>query len=195
MSIGTWKKEFYPTTAAEACDESKAAGSDIPAILNSIRKWEGLRPKNLARHCLSKDGGNNRLLSLGQQSFVVNDDTCALCHAHTPGQHGQPPRVARPQCHEPPRCPVVLLANDCDDYSSPYLHWCDTGSPMRMLKVLKEAARMAARASKAAKAARKASKPRDGRRDAQKGKEAHGGAREEREAREAREARNEGGTP
>ncbi len=47
MSLESWKKEFYPTRAADVktLDE---------ALTHTERKWEGLRPENLERHGLRK---------------------------------------------------------------------------------------------------------------------------------------------
>lgn len=122
MSLDSWKKEFYPIDAddvkiEDACD-------------HSIKKWEGLRKENLAKHdvyvtgCVIEDKTGDYML--------ISSSSCALCRyfEHTGGKHG---------CQ---KCPLyeALDFHRCDDKRStdPYGEWFDSRNPESMIKYLYE---------------------------------------------------------
>lgn len=59
MSGKSWKEEFYPIPADQCAPED--------ALSHSIRKWEGLREKNIKKH------------GLYTPPIEVDYSTCALC--------------------------------------------------------------------------------------------------------------------
>lgn len=73
MSIKTWKKEFYPKSAASRM--SKKA-----AIEHSIKKWEGLLPENLKKHEVVIDVCGN--IHDDEIKFEISDQSCALCQKY-----------------------------------------------------------------------------------------------------------------
>lgn len=69
MTLKTWMEEFYQVGACTADKEY--------AIEHSLRKWEGLRPENLAKH-------DCRVISFvvhdqADSRFNIASDSCALC--------------------------------------------------------------------------------------------------------------------
>ena len=79
MSIQTWKQEFYPTEARNTLIQK--------ALSHTIRKWKGLRPKNLRKHNLCVKRRDIKLYDKENlrgfvQAFKFNSDNCALCIHH-----------------------------------------------------------------------------------------------------------------
>lgn len=86
MTIATWKAEFYPIEAEKTERED--------ALPHSIRKWEGLRPENLAKHglrivpsqygALAEEGyDDEKSIYSGDNpshSFRMHSGNCSLCH-------------------------------------------------------------------------------------------------------------------
>lgn len=69
MSIKTWKAAYYPKPANKTTEEE--------ALDHSIRKWEGLRKKDLKKH----DGDHIRLqIHFKDGSVRIDASTCSLCH-------------------------------------------------------------------------------------------------------------------
>ena len=66
MSLETWKEEFYPTHAREA------TATPVQALKNSLRKWIGAKPANLAKHEVT-------LEELDAEE-LLDGDNCSLCH-------------------------------------------------------------------------------------------------------------------
>lgn len=82
MGIKTWMKEFYPVPASTFQRESNKTDNKevLKAVKHSLKKWEGLTAKNLAKHncnyaldvCRVEDRSRNN-------QFGIDCDTCALC--------------------------------------------------------------------------------------------------------------------
>lgn len=142
MSIESWKREFYPTPAANATND------DITAIEHSLKKWVGLSKSNLDKHNLRKVESIPRIVSAknddnndgdSNNGFVIyfdededgNDDlyvtgrSCALCQRYS---HG---------CSH---CPLYEASKgiNCSDIGSPYDEWMETGNIKPMIKALKK---------------------------------------------------------
>lgn len=129
MSMNTWKAEFYPVTA-DMCERGDA-------IAHSVRKWIGLRKKNLDKHNLVFDRNECAIRSKNGTSLVIDSDSCALCHfyANANGPSGQ-------WCIS---CPLFgYLSDSCSSgYLSPYQIFAQTGNPEPMIKALRGAAKHA----------------------------------------------------
>lgn len=120
MTIETWKDEFYPIAASVP-----SLTNDVARLEHSIKKWEGLRPKNVAKHDLIISGDSLFCKTYGYyQYFDINADTCALCVAH--------------RCCT--GCPLFkTLGKQCDKgTAAPYAIFIETGDPEPMIKALKE---------------------------------------------------------
>lgn len=103
MSLASWMREFYSIDAS-------APTTERGAVEHCIRKWEGLRPENLARHQMqavrplglecNEDAydiveiGSEHLIheelncfspasARQMRVFRVSSDTCALCALHS----------------------------------------------------------------------------------------------------------------
>ena len=73
MSIETWKKEFYPRSAASRMSKKSA-------IEHSIKKWEGLLSENLKKHEVVIDVCGD--VHDDEISFEISDQSCALCQKY-----------------------------------------------------------------------------------------------------------------
>lgn len=127
MSLATWKAEFYPKPA-----DSKEA--EAAPVAHSLRKWEGLKPNNLAKHDVRvSDRGvyDNNL-----RGFRVASDSCALCVKFLRGS----------DCGV---CPLYEVRGNisCDNERpresiDPFQAWWGYGDPSRMIYWLKRAAKI-----------------------------------------------------
>jgi hypothetical protein len=70
VSLKTWKEEFYPVEAH--------AGLKEHAAKDSLRKWEGLRPENMARHGVALAA--DQLSDADGDVMLIDGGSCALCH-------------------------------------------------------------------------------------------------------------------
>ena len=117
MSIETWKKEFYPTSASK-CSKKKA-------LAHSLRKWMGLTAKNMKKHGLTK-----RIMCYditdACEVFSINSESCALCHYYL---------------NSTVVCPISWNNNciqgvGCDKV---FLKWSNGRNPWPMIRLLKKA--------------------------------------------------------
>ena len=67
MSLETWKEEFYPVHAREA------TATPVQALKNSLRKWIGAKPANLAKHEVT-------MKELDTIEGLFEGENCSLCH-------------------------------------------------------------------------------------------------------------------
>ena len=72
MSLATWKEEFYPIPAEDACR------SVMEALDHSILKWSGVTKENLIKHGCELYGCEVQEIS-DIFDFRFNSSTCALC--------------------------------------------------------------------------------------------------------------------
>ena len=140
MSLQSWKEEFYPMPASEV--------TPADALDHSLRKWEGLRLKNLQQHALQQD---KRYLwdPVGEESLKIDATTCALCKLYIDELYvdGETREAA---CE---RCPLAIVRGNvpCDqeteeeteaspgpDYS-PYMRFDEARDPEPMIMWLKRA--------------------------------------------------------
>lgn len=129
MSVETWKKEFYPKPA-----DSKMGVRG--AILHSLLKWTGLRPRNMKKHDVQIDMNgdivhtrNIREIGNPMQWMEINSSTCALCQKFIEREG---------HCLH---CPLYLhLGQRCDSitgrYIGPYVKWPRKGAAP-MIRALK----------------------------------------------------------
>ena len=127
MSLKTWKKEFYPTSAG-------TPSTDREAVLHSLRKWKGLTPANLKKHKVSITDDDD-LTDSTWEVFLIGAETCALCESH---YYLRSQDDSRPTC---PTCPLqIALDMKCDQAKSgPFMEWCYHGrNPKPMIKALEK---------------------------------------------------------
>lgn len=126
MSIESWKAEFYSEPADEV--------PELLALAHSLKKWEGLREANLARHDLARCLKD--LLGANSRTFTVNGKTCALCHLYMDVCANDD------ACAE---CPLrKVRGRPCDlsrrpTESSPYEAYLFSGDPEPMIRLIKRA--------------------------------------------------------
>lgn len=125
MSLESWKKEFYPVTA-----QSRTLKTDIDRVKHSIKKWEGLRQADLARHGVKRSPRNGYIL-YAVDTLAISSDSCALCHKHLWNN------MTRRKCG---RCPLALERGGvkCDrkrhgEARNPWSGWTVCGLPRHML--------------------------------------------------------------
>ena len=123
VSINSWKREFYQGRLKDA------AKTALGAAKHSLRKWRGLKPKNLAKHNLT-----NRAFGIvnidTNATFDITAYTCALCLRARDAW-------SELDCNS---C-AYKLANgyDCgSNYDSGWHLWCDEQDPSKMIKELKK---------------------------------------------------------
>ena len=133
MSLDSWKAEFYPTPAKE-CDRANAAA-------HSLRKWQGLRKENLARHQLKASG--SALFAADVTDFMnaraemyVDGCSCALCECY----HDNNSTSYETACEN---CPLTkVLGHKCDDRESaeisPYFKFVSEEDPEPMIAALEQ---------------------------------------------------------
>jgi hypothetical protein len=116
MSISTWKREFYRIPAQNATGKN--------ALSASLKKWIGLRKKNLDKHNVLFCGGD--LIDCDGKKFEINDTSCALCQLY----------YLIGTCNS---CPLKLIRNSpCIEKTdieilSPYDAWCCDQDPEPMI--------------------------------------------------------------
>ncbi len=88
MSVRSWCKEFYPVTPHLVEEED--------AIDHSLQKFIGLRPENLLKHDVRKNGNTivydnykkkynmprEDYVDSNRNNVIINASSCALCHHH-----------------------------------------------------------------------------------------------------------------
>lgn len=146
MTIATWKEEFYPVEADRTLRKD--------ALPHSIRKWEGLRPENLAKHnlfipkagktgCIAEEGyddtkspytGDNP-----KHSLRMHSGNCALCHHY---EYLSPYHSTLDKCHN---CPLYKARGSrrcdsarSDERDSPWHSFSDHGDPLPMISWLEK---------------------------------------------------------
>ena len=117
MSLQTWKKEFYPIPAEQVLSAD--------AVAHSLRKWEGLKPKNLAKHDLISHG--EVIIDDDGNELGIDASSCALCNHYIDDD-----------CAE---CPLALVRGgvSCAMRDSPYHAFMESDDPNPMIKWLKKA--------------------------------------------------------
>lgn len=134
MSAETWLKEFYPVEAHHVTWEE--------ALDHSIRKWTGLRSKNMKRHRLKFSEMNYRFLHDTEHDRIflsIDAGSCALCVHHDFDE--------RYNCRS---CPLAKSRGGvpCDSRTfeeqtacrlSPYSEFVERGNPEPMIAALLEA--------------------------------------------------------
>lgn len=118
MSLSTWKKEFYRTTA-----NSRTAMKD--PLKHSLRKWEGLQKKNLAKHGMNwHPEYGNKIIDRFGIAFRISESSCACC------------KKVESNCDQ---CPITILTGfDCDHE---YCRSVTLKTPNPMIALLKKAIR------------------------------------------------------
>lgn len=127
MSIKTWKDEFYPVHAREVNGEEAA-------ILHSLRKWEGLRAENLAKHGLVRGRGWSLKDGDDEHAFSVSAVSCSLCAAFL---DDEPPEGGS-ECW---KCPLFRVqgAPCCEGDDNPFDHFFIAGDAEPMIALIRSA--------------------------------------------------------
>ena len=73
MSRESWRAEFMPVDAAEACE------SDREALLHAKRKWSGLRHDAIQRHGGTRSGHR---IEFNDGTEFIDGSSCTLCHMY-----------------------------------------------------------------------------------------------------------------
>lgn len=132
MSLETWKKEFL--TIADVKDVPKDEES---ALRRDLKKWEGLRPENLDKHCVTVVGAD---IYHKNDRMEIDGSTCSLCHHFFKEDDGPN------QCIT---CPLYKVRNQScdriteDEYDRglepPYQRWELYHNPEPMIELLTKA--------------------------------------------------------
>lgn len=136
MSIESWRKEFYPVSAQTAV---RRRYPKIKLIEHSLKKWEGLYKKNLAKHDCCYRAGYVRPYSVDSglewnpKSVSITAESCSLCEKYYKADEANSCRT----------CPLYETVGDkaCNNSRplSDYGHFQDTGDPRRMINSLRKA--------------------------------------------------------
>lgn len=125
MGYATWQPLYYATPADQVPEDQ--------ALVHSYRKWQGLRPKVLAKHGLTVTGW---LIEDEEEGGLrIGGESCALCHHHhrVDAHHDENPCAG---------CPIERLTDACDNHKSlPWGRWRDRGDPEPMIRALEQAMR------------------------------------------------------
>lgn len=123
MSIESWKEEFYPISAHKVLP--------FDALEHSLRKWEGFRDENLAKHGLDVSrhfGIKQDFINEDEAENFIGVNTCACCvHWYTKGCVG---------------CPLYHARNDQKCYmgdESPYTIFQRSADPEPMIALIEKA--------------------------------------------------------
>ena len=77
MSVASWKKEFYVGPGRNGENWKKLSIKQALEIV--IKRWEGLRKKNLERHELTLSYFKDFLHDKNNHYFLLTVETCILC--------------------------------------------------------------------------------------------------------------------
>ena len=125
MSLATWKKEFYPTSASRCSKKN--------ALVHTIRKWTGLLKKNLRKH-KCKIYGICLCSSNDEVGLIIGNTSCALCEHYIENNNDI--------CY---KCPLQRCAVEEID---PFTIWEDIGDARPMLAALRKAQKAESKKSK-----------------------------------------------
>ena len=124
MSIRTWQKEYYPTSAQRNCE------TDLTAIQHSLKKYEGMKSANLKKHDVWLEEGSLcepfQKTEMVQSFLVMGNDQCALCHKHYTLSSSEPCAT----------CPLYISGNHCLHSRSPYRRARKLHQPGPLIKAL-----------------------------------------------------------
>lgn len=108
-----WKKEYYGSMESFTTCEMEFRTRDVErsAILHSLRKWVGLRARNLRKHGMilgrMEDKGNWFIDDGEANGILINNESCALCQISRDPQQGHRVRCVL--------CPISQFAKTtCD---------------------------------------------------------------------------------
>lgn len=124
----SWKKEFYPKSAA---DRSVQA-NDLTRLQHSIRKWTGALPENLQKYGVQYD--EHTIHKEDQLVLSFSGGTCALCIHYDDWDSG----VDCFNRKDEQQCPIVRCTGiTCDsDYNNTFV--ASTDDPTPMLELLEK---------------------------------------------------------
>jgi len=129
MSLKTWKRKYYPTTASTA-----ARRGTLASVRHSLKKWSGLSKEILEEHDLRKVG-YTIIDNSGDSELRIADTSCALCIRYID-------RSVKDACHA---CPLAIVRGGvpCDEKLpseeiSPYHIWTWYCDPQPMIDWLKQ---------------------------------------------------------
>lgn len=154
MSIKTWLAEFYPVDA-----DAAMGMTNLQAVQHSLRKWIGLRKKNMAAHkCAIAEGyypkavtpkSHSKLLAKPYDILRIDSGSCALCVKHSDTWLCRTCPLARArggvQCDKMSRSE----RKKADGVGAPWHAWIDDLNPEPMIALLEKAEATLIKASKA----------------------------------------------
>lgn len=118
MSLVTWKKEFYPSTAQAAAERGV-----VSAVKHSLQKWRGLSEKALKQHGLRLSRDKTSIRMDRTEFTATKADTCALCEL-----------FIKNCCRG---CPLFEIEGVvCGNTHSAWRHFLATGNNSRMVALL-----------------------------------------------------------
>lgn len=129
MSLETWKAEFYPVEAEEV--------SPTDAVAHSLRKWEGLREENLARHGVEviRRHGPVGITDIGRADFLgINTNSCSLCQLYYDQNCAECPLY---ESRENFPCWEETEEEQRQGVPSPWHAWMQAATPEPMLSALR----------------------------------------------------------
>lgn len=136
MSFESWKAEFYLVDAQDRSVRSVDAALD-----HSLRKWEGLREKNLEKHGLVQIG-TSLFEALPDDTYDgyglelrIDGETCALCaHFSCSSDFSY---SLKPACPLDAKRGAPCDVEREDERNSPYHAWSKYGHAGPMIRWLK----------------------------------------------------------
>lgn len=132
MSLETWKAEFYPVEAEEV--------GTTDAVAHSLRKWEGLREENLARHEVEVSRGRIGLVpvgitDIGRADFLgIDTKSCSLCQLYYDQACAECPLY---ESRENFLCWEETEEEQRQGVPSPWHAWQQTATPEPMISALR----------------------------------------------------------
>lgn len=130
MSLVTWKEEFYPVDASEACQ------SVVEALKHAVHKWRGALPENLERHHVRLSGSNLREKGASAAESLFGATGCSLCLYD--GNYRKNCTSCALRNHLGCRCYGSAASPDQADNNSVYLQAINDGNVRPMINALEQ---------------------------------------------------------
>lgn len=142
MSLQTWRNEFYPITAHACVRRDKTKALD-----HSLRKWEGVRPKNLKRHGVVLRNSDLICKKTGElMRFSARN--CSLCVAHLRTKKGVSSCNQCPLALSRAGIPCDKVDDNTGEWLSPFHWFTQEGTPIPMQRALVKAKKWQAKQEK-----------------------------------------------
>ena len=120
MSIETWKAEFLS-------EVKEMPNKD--ALQHALKKWKGLKQKNLEKHGVNKPLGTGSIFTSDEELFV-GSSTCVFCLMYADSDSGD--------CYG---CPIRVYRSCGDGCVTQWRHWVYYSNPDPMIRRIQLAIR------------------------------------------------------